>query len=305
MKQGTRKNLKRGWILYVMLSIPLIWYFIFCYIPMGGIIVAFKDYNIYKGILESSWASGSIFKHFKSFLEDSYFWDVFVNTIIIGSANTMINFPTPIVLALVFNELKNKRFKKVTQTISYLPYFVSTVAIVNIVLILLSPSTGIINEILKGFGLKSIHFIMEPAYFVPIYVTTNMWRSIGWGTIIYIAAMANINLELYEAADIEGAGRFKKIWHITMPSIKPTIAILLILSMPGIVAADFETVLLLQRPQTFSTSDVIPTFIYRKGLLDARFDFGAAVGLVFAVLNTIIIYVSNKVSQKTAEVSIW
>ena len=305
MTELTKRNIKRGWMLYAMLALPVLWYVIFCYVPMGGIVVAFKDYNIYQGIIKSPWASEGAFEHFKSFLRDSYFWEVFLNTLTIGTFNTMVNFPAPIILALIFNELKEGSFKKISQTISYLPYFVSTVAIVSIVIAMLSPSTGIVNFILKSFGMEPVNFIMEPIYFIPIFVLTNMWKNIGWGTIIYIASMTNVNPELYEAAEIEGAGRLRKMWHITLPAIKPTIVILLILSMPGILSADFETVLLLQRPQTYSVSDVIPTYVYRKGLIDARFDFGTAMGLFFAIINMFIIYTSNRLSKKAADISIW
>jgi len=305
MNSFTKNNIKRGWILYIMLVFPVVWYVVFCYVPMGGIIVAFKDYNVYRGIIESPWSSEDIFKHFKAFLGDRYFWEVLLNTFIIGTVNTAINFPAPILLALMFNELKDGPFKRISQTVSYLPYFISTVAIVSIVIAMLSPSTGIVNNIIKRFGAEPINFIMEPKYFIPIYVLTNMWKNIGWGTIIYIASMSNVNPELYEAAGIEGAGRLRKMWHITLPAIKPTIVILLILSMPGILAVDFETILLLQRPQTYSVSDVIPTYVYRKGLLDSRFDYGTALGLFFSIVNMGIIYSSNKFSKKAADISIW
>lgn len=305
MKIITKKRLIRGLPLYIMLSIPLAWYVLFCYVPMVGIAIAFKDYNIYTGLLKSSWASPNIFKHFISFLSDDYFWKVFINTLRAGFFNTLICFPAPIILALMFNELRLGKFKKTMQTVSYMPYFVSTVAIVNIVIIMLSQTDGVINNLLQMSGLDRISFLVQPGWFVPIYVTINLWRSVGWGTIIYIAAMSNINSELYEAAGIEGAGRFRKIWHITLPAIRYTIVILLILAMPSIISADFETILLLQQPQTLNVSDVIPTYIFRRGLIDTRYDFAAAVGLFSAIINMALIIFANKISKKTADISIF
>ncbi len=300
-----KRDLKWGIPLYLMLLLPVAYYIIFCYMPMAGLVIAFKDYSLWKGMFESPWSSNFGFEHFINFLKDEYFWKVFRNTFYIGFSNTLVNFSAPIILALFINELKDGIFKKSTQTISYLPYFVSTVAIVGIITAMLSPSTGIINNTIKALGFAPVNFILESKYFIPIYVLTNMWKGLGWGTIIYLASMSNVNTELYEAADIEGAGRFEKMWYITLPAIRPTIAILLILSMPGILGADFETILLLQREATFDISDVIATYGYRRGLLGSEFDFGTALGLFFSLINIALIMFSNKISKKLADTSIW
>lgn len=291
--------------LYIMLILPIAYYIIFAYLPMSGLVIAFKDYSLWKGILESPWAQNAGFEHFLTFLTDDYFWGVFKNTFILGFTNTIVNFTAPIILALFINELRPSKYKKLTQTITYLPYFVSTVALVGIIISMLSPSTGIINSVIKALGGTPINFMVESKFFVAIYVFTNLWKGLGWGTIIYLASMSNVNPELYEAADIEGAGRFCKMWHITLPEIKPTIAILLIMSMPGIIGADFETILLLQRPQTMDVADVVATYSYRRGLLGSEFDFGTAMGLFFSLVNILIIFGSNQISKKLTDVSIW
>ena len=300
-----KRNLIESIPLYLMLILPIAYYLIFAYGPMAGLVIAFKDYSLWRGITESPWADNFGLEHFLTFLTDDYFWGVFKNTFVLGFTNTIVNFTSPIVLALFINELRPSKYKKITQTVTYLPYFVSTVAIVGIVIPMLSPSTGIINGIIKALGGTPINFMVESQYFVAIYVLTNMWKGLGWGTIIYLASMTNVNPELYEAADIEGAGRFRKMWHITLPAIKPTIAILLIMSMPGIIGADFETILLLQSPQTLDVSDVIATYSYRRGLLGTEFDFGTAMGLFFSIVNILIIFGANQLSKKLTEVSIW
>ncbi len=305
MRPLTKRNIIRGIPLYIMLILPMAWYAVFCYVPMGGIIVAFKDYNIFTGILKSPFASPTPFAHFLLFLKDDYFWKIFLNTFRIGFFNTLICFPAPIILALVFNEIRPGKFKKATQSISYMPYFVSTVAIVNIAIIMLSQSDGVVNNILQDMGMNRINFLTAPQYFISIYVTVNLWRSVGWGTIIYIASMSNINMELYEAADIEGANRFQKMWHITLPAIRYTIIILFILAVPGIIYADLEMILLLQTPQTLTISDVLATYVYRRGLIDTRYDFAAAIGLFSAVINMTLILITNKITKKVADVGIF
>lgn len=296
------RDVKRGKLLYVMISIPILWYIIFCYLPMAGIVIAFKDYNMYQGVVASPWVA---FKHFQRFLTDSYFWQVFKNTFTLGFFNTLICFPAPIILALIFNEIRDGKFKRVSQTVSYLPHFVSTVALVNILVVMLSPSTGIVNAMLRTFGVDPVNFLVEPQWFRPLYILLNLWRESGWGTIIYLAAMTNIDPELYKVADIDGAGRLRKIWNITIPAIMPTIAIMLMLALPGIIGSDFETVLLLQQPITYSTSDVIGTFVYRRGLIDSQFDFATAIGLVFSTFSMVIIYISNKLGRKIGGISLW
>ncbi|MGN1100423.1 MAG: ABC transporter permease [Christensenellales bacterium] len=315
MKSAKFKNQiwKRALPLYLMLAVPLLWYVIFCYIPMSGLIIAFEDYNVFVGF-GSPWltdAEGNIdiFGHFREFLSDPYFWQVFYNTFRLGFWNTLVCFPAPIILALMFNELAAGKFKKVTQTLSYLPYFVSTVALVSIIFTMLSYRDGIVNNIIVAFGGNRINFISEPSWFVPIYVILNLWRSVGWGTIIYIAAMANINQTLYEAASLDGAGRFRKIWNITLPSIKPTVIVMFILAVPGILGADFEAVLLLQLDQNLQVSDIVSTYVYRRSIGSSsglpRYDYSTAIGLFFSVISLILIVISNKIANKTADVGLY
>jgi putative aldouronate transport system permease protein len=296
------RDLKRARYLYLLLLFPIAWYIVFCYTPMYWILISFKDYSLFGGMAKSPWVG---FKHFVKFLNDQRFWHVFGNTVKLGSLNLLFNFPVPILLALLFNEMRMGIFKRVTQTISYLPHFVSTVAVVSIALTMLSPSTGIVNAMIRKLGGAPISFFTEKGWFRPIYIVLMMWKETGWGCIIYLAAMAGINSELYDAADIDGAGRLRKIWSVTLPSILPTIVIILMIAVPGLLVSDFETVLLIQTPVTYDTADVMGTYIYRTGLIDGRFDYAAAIGLFFAILSMCLIYTSNRLGRKFGGISIW
>lgn len=307
-----KRLIKRGIPLYLMILAPVIWYVIFCYVPMYGLTIAFKKYNVYIGYsspwLTDAYGNFNLFGHFKEFLKDPYFWQVMKNTFVLGFFNTLVCFPAPIILALAFNELRSAKFKKIMQTLSYLPYFVSTVAIVGIITTMISLE-GVINNVINALGGDSINFIAEKGWFVPIYVIMNLWRSIGWGTIIYIASMASIDTALYEAAELDGAGRFTKIWHVTLPFIKPTIIVQLILAIPGIVSADFEAVLLLQRDQNLAVSDIVSTYIYRRGPGSvsgiARYDYSTAIGLVFSIFSLFIVMLANWIARKASETSLF
>lgn len=302
MKLKTKDNLRRGVFLYLMLLFPLLWYLLVCYVPMFGVLMAFQKFSLYKGIMGSKWVG---FANFEKFLTDPYFWQVLKNTFLIGFANTIVNFPLPIIVALMFNELKDGIFKKVTQTISYLPYFVSTVALVSILTSMLSPSQGVVNGMIKALGGEPIYFMMEPGWFRPIYVVLNAWRGTGWGTIIYLAAMSGVDPQLYEVAMIDGANRFQRIWNITLPSIRGTVIVLFIMAVPGIIGADFETVLLLQQPLTMNVSDVISTYVYRRGLQDHKYDYSTAMSLVFSLFSMVLIFFCNRLARKKGGVSLW
>lgn len=302
LKKHRNKNLGRAKLLYIMLLFPVVWYILICYVPMFGIAIAFQKYSVYKGVFGSEWVG---LQNFRKFLNDAYFWQVLRNTFLLGFFNLLINFPLPIILALMFNELSSGPYKRVTQTISYLPYFVSTVALVSIITSILSPSRGVVNAIIESLGGTPISFMLEPDWFRPIYILLSAWRGTGWGTIIYLAAMAGINPELYQVAEIDGAGRFRRIWNITLPSIAPTITILFLLAIPGILGADFETVLLLQKPLTLNVSDVMATYVYRRGLQDQKFDYATAVSLTFSIISMLIIFVSNTIARRKGDVSLW
>lgn len=309
-KRSLRARLiKRGIPLYLMLLLPIAWYLIFCYIPMGGLVIAFQDYNIWDGFA-SPWLTDmqgnlDIFGHFKNFLTDDYFWRIVLNTLRLGFFNTLVCFPAPIVLALLFNEVRPGIFKKTTQTVSYLPYFVSAVALVSIITQMLSYRDGLFNNLIEKMGGERINFLIEDDWFLPIYVLLNLWRSVGWGTIIYMASISNVDGALYEAAAMDGAGRWRKMWHITLPHLKPQIIILLVLAVPGILGADFEVVLLLQQDQNLMVSDVLSTYVYRRGIDNGMFDYSTAVGLANSIINLILVVTANKIADKTSNIGLF
>lgn len=300
-------NLRRSIPLYAFVVLPVIWYAVFCYVPMLGNIIAFKDYNPYLGVSNSPWLEDPL-EHFKSFLTNkSLFWDiVFKNTLIVGTVNTVITFIVPIVLALLFNELRLERYRKTLQTVSYMPYFVSTVAIVNIALTMMDPTTGVINNILVRLGHEKIDFINRPEWFLPVYVILNVWKGAGWGTIIYTSAMTSIDPQLYESAELDGASRLAKMWHVTLPGIKPTIIIMMIMALPGILSGDLDTVMLLQTPGNSSVSYTMPMYIYDRGIYGSHeYSYTTAVGLFMSLLNLLLICIANKVSRKVSETSLY
>ena len=305
-KKISKSDLRKSLPLYGVMALPILWYILFCYVPMFGNIIAFKDYNPYLGILKSPWLDDPL-EHFKAFLGNkTMFWDVvFKNTLIVGSVTTVVTFIIPIVLALLFNEVRISRYRKTLQTVSYLPYFVSTVAIVNIALIMLAQSDGLVNNLLEYFGHDRINFINDPKWFLPIYVTLCVWKSAGWGTIIYTAAMTSIDTGLYEAAELDGAGRFAKMWHVTLPGIRPTIVIMMILAIPGVLSGDLDMVMLLQTPGNASASYTMPLYIYDRGIYGSHeYSYTTAVGLFMSLLSLILIFIANKIAAKVSETSL-
>lgn len=297
-----QKSFKRRKVLYIMLAIPLLHIFIFKYLPMFGIVIAFQNYNIVGGMLYSKFVG---FKWFGKFLYSEYFWKTFYNSLILHLYTLIWGFPAPIILALSLNEIKSKTFKKLTQTISYLPHFISTVVIVGIMSQLLSPSTGIFNSILKLVGLKEIYFMVQPEWFRSIYVGSHIWQTIGWGCILYLAALTGIDTQLYEAAVMDGANRWKQTLYITLPGIATTIIILLIMDMGKLLNVGFEKILLMYSPLTYPTADVIDTYVYRRGLIDMDYSFSTAVGLFKSVFGLVLITSANKISKKLSETSLW
>ena len=296
------KDVKRDRNLLLILLPGVLYFIIFKYIPMGGIVIAFKDYNVYKGILGSNWND---FAYFKDFFGDFMFWRLFRNTILLGLYTILWGFPIPIIFALLLNEVKNVRYKRSIQTISYLPHFISTVIVVGMVLDFLSPSTGIINRIITLFGGEPISFMVKNAWFRTVYVTTGIWQATGWNAIIYLAAITNVDVSLYDAAKIDGAGRFKQVLKITIPSIIPTITVLFILRIGGILENEFEKVLLMQNPAIYETADVLDTFIYRRGIESADFGYATAVGLAKSIVALCMLTGANFVSRKLTDNSLW
>ncbi|MFO3716410.1 ABC transporter permease [Anaerococcus cruorum] len=294
--------LKRYWQLYIFLLPALIYFLIFHYGPMYGVQIAFKKYMPSLGITGSPWVG---FDHFKKFFDSYYFTDLIKNTLGISIYELILGFPMPIILALVFNELKNGFFKKFAQTVTYAPHFISTVVIVGMLVSFLSPSTGIINHIIAAFGGDRHAFLEDPKWFKTIYVLSGIWQNTGWNTIIYMSALAGVNPELHEAAAIDGASRFQRLLYINLPALVPTMIILLIMNFGSIMSMGYEKILLMQNPLNMAASNVISTFTYQQGLIDANYSYAAAVGLFNAAINAILLLSVNKITRKVTDIGLW
>lgn len=297
--------LKKQWskykYIYIMLIPVLLYYIVFCYIPMYGVTIAFKNFIPSKGILRSPWVG---FQHFKSFFESYYFWRLIKNTLGINIYSLVVGFPAPIILALLLNEVRNAHYKRIVQTVSYLPHFVSIVIISGMILQFTSRN-GLINQILSLFGLEKIPFMLRPEWFWTVYVFSGIWQNAGWNSIIYLAALSNIPTEIYEASEIDGANRWRQAIYITIPGISPTIIILLILNIGSLMSVGFEKIILLYNPSIYETADVISSFVYRKGIIEADFSYSAAVGLFNSIINFMLLISSNYMSRKISETSLW
>ncbi|MFD0710524.1 ABC transporter permease [Paenibacillus sp. GCM10027626] len=298
---GWRKALQ-NWELYLFIAPAFFYYLIFHYGPMYGVQIAFKNFIPVKGILGSPWAG---FDHFERFFNSYYFWDLLWNTLSISLYELAIGFPLPIILALAFNEVKDGFFKRTVQTVTYAPHFISVVVMAGMIITFLSPSSGIVIHLLTALGINAPDFLTDPAWFKTMYVLSGVWQGTGWGTIIYLAALSSVDPQLHEAAVMDGANRFRRIWHINIPTIVPTITILLILNMGSILGVGFEKILLLQNPLNMGSSDVISTFVYRAGLVDAQYSFSTAVGLFNSVVNAVLLVVVNRIARRTSETSLW
>lgn len=296
------KSILRDWQLYSLLLLPVAYYVIFKYAPMLGNIIAFRKYVPGQSWLGSEWVG---MKYFKMFIFDPNFWLKFRNTLVIGITSLVFGFPFPIILALLLNELKNIKFKKTVQTISYLPHFLSVVVVAGMIIDILSPSSGFVNQIAMALTGHTVQFLQVSSYFVPIYVISGIWQETGWGAILYLAALTNINPELYEAAELDGAGRWKQTLHVTLPGILPTIMILFILNVGSVLNVGFEKVLLLYNPIIYDTADVISTYLYRIGLEMNSFSYATAIGLFDSVIGFILIAFTNHLSKKYSETSLW
>lgn len=283
--------------IYLILLPVIVYYFIFAYLPIGGNLMAFQKYSITKGIWGSKWIG---FENFRKFLSSYNFWQLMGNTLTISLYNLAVTFPAPIILALLLNEVRNTKFKKVVQTITYMPHFISSVVICSMVLIFLS-SEGLVNSIRALFGEEAISFMTKAKYFPTIYVLMNLWQGIGWSSIIYIAAIAGIDQELYEAAAIDGAGRWKQAIHITLPGISETIVILLIMRIGQILSVGYEKILLLYNPTIYETADVISTYVYRRTLIEGgNYGYSTAISMFNSVINLILLLTANKISRKVS-----
>lgn len=299
------KKLNKIWTyryIYLFILPAIIWYLVFAYYPMYGVLLAFKNFKYNLGIVGSPWAG---FKYFEAFLSDSSFWDIIRNTMSISMLKLFLGFPAPIILALMLNEVMNTKFKRIIQTVSYLPHFVSWVVVVTLLQKILSPNVGLFNDIRLSLGLDPIFFMGDPKLFYPLVVISDIWKGVGWGSIIYLAALTNIDPTLFEAAEIDGAGRLKKITKITIPCILPTIGILLILSMSGILNAGFDQIYLMQSPSTLGVSEVLDTYVLKKGIRQGEFSYSTAIGLFKSLISMVLIIFVNNVSRKYTDVSLW
>lgn len=289
--------------LYAIMAPSLIHIFIFCYIPLFGIVIAFQNYSPGAGFfdLSAEWVG---FKYFQEFMSNMYFWRLIKNTLVLSLLNIGIVFWTPILFALLLNEIRAVRFKKVAQTISYLPHFISAVVVAGMVLSFVRPD-GLVNQITGLFGIPAVAYQNSPEAFPWIYTITNIWKSFGFSSILYLSSMAAVDPGLYEAARLDGASRLRQLWHITLPMILPTIVIQFIFAVGGILNANSEMILLLYNPATYQSADVIGTFIYRDSLLNGRFSYGTAVGLFTSVINFAMVYAGNFLARKTVNFSLW
>lgn len=295
------KSIIKNKYIYIMLLPAVIHYIIFSYIPMYGVIIAFKNFKASLGILKSPWAG---LKYFRQFFGSYYAWRLIRNTFLINFYDLLFSFPAPIILALFLNELKSERFKRFVQTVSYLPHFISIIVVVGFIRDFFSQN-GLINNLFLNFGIEPISFLINPRWFRFIYISSGIWQGVGWGSIIYLAAISNIDIQLYEAAVIDGAGRLRKVISITIPSIAPIVIILLIFRVGGMMSVGFEKVFLLYNPSTYETADVISTFVYRNGLLNAQYSYSSAIGLFNNIINFMLLFAANHLSRIISETSLW
>ena len=301
LKRRLTRAFARDKCLYLIMLLPAAYYIIFCYWPMYGVTLAFKNFKPKLGMFGSPWAG---LKYMEQIVEDPYFWTVFKNTIVLNLANLIISFPAPIILALLLNEVGNQKYKKLVQTVSYLPHFISTVVVVGMLSTMFS-STGIVNQALNALGIESKPFMVAAGYFRPMYIGSNVWQTVGWGSIIYLAALSGLDMELYEAARIDGAGRWQQTLHITLPGIMPTIIIMLILDMGKIMNVSYQKILLMMTGSNQSVSDVISTYVYRRGIIGGDFEYATGVDLFRSVVSLLFVAGTNAISRRVTETSLW
>ena len=285
-----------------MLLPAIVWFVVFLYKPMYGLQIAFKDYSIFRGVAGSPWVG---FEHFETLLSNDQFARAFWNTIKISALNLLFGFPAPIILALLFNEIINTTYKRVTQTIVYLPHFISSVIIAGIITTAFSPTAGVVNTVMGWFGLDSIYFLTRPEWFRPIFVGTGIWQEAGFGSIVFLAAIAGVSPSLYESAVVDGASRWQMMWKITLPSILPTIIIMLIIRIGNVMEVSFEMIILLYQPATYETADVVNTWVFRQGLSSGQYDVAAAAGLFNAIVAFVLVMVANTLSRRYVRTSLW
>lgn len=301
--KNLRRNVKKNLLLYVMFIPVLIYFVIFRYIPLFlSLIISVEKYQPAKGILESKWVG---LQYYGQFINSIFFWRLIRNTLAINFLQLTIGFVAPIILALLLNEVGRLKYKKLVQTVTYLPNFISSVVVVGMVVTFLSPSTGLINNILAGLGFSRINFLTEPSYFWIIYTVMTIWQTAGYSAIIYLAALTGIGSELYEAARIDGAGRCAQLFHITLPGLTPTIVLLFLMKIGRVLDVGYETIVLMYNPSIYSTSDVIGTYVYRRGILNGEYSFASAVGFFQSIIGLLLVLLANRIARKTSETSLW
>jgi putative aldouronate transport system permease protein len=300
-RESWRRTIRRDWQLYSLAVLPLAFFVVFRYVPMLGNVIAFRRFRPGSSVFGDEWVG---LRYVQMFLSDQKFWEVFQNTVVLGALNLVFIFPMPVVLALLLNELRSRRFKRIVQTVSYLPHFMSIVIVAGMVMQIVSVN-GTVNQIVGFFGGDAINFIQQAGWFRAIYVSSEAWQTIGWGTILYLAALTTIDMDLYEAARIDGANRWQQTWHITLPGIRPTMITLLILNIGTFMAVGFEKVLLLYNPLTYPTADVISTYLYRVGIVSSNFSYATAIGLFESLIGLTLILSANAISRRTVGTSLW
>jgi putative aldouronate transport system permease protein len=296
-----RYNLRKHWQLYSLLVLPVVFLLIFRYVPMIGNVIAFRRFRPGSSMFGDEWVG---LRYFELFINDPNFWRAFWNTLILGFLLVVVVFPLPIILALMLNELRSRYVKRTVQTITYLPHFMSIVVVAGIVMEL-TAMNGTVNQIVRLFGGDAIPFMQQPGWFRQIFVTSEIWQTVGFGTILYLAALTTIDDQLYEAARIDGAGRWRQTWHVTLPGIRPVIVVLGVLNIGTFMAVGFEKVLLLYNPLTYPTADVIATYVYRVGLSNGQYSYGAAIGLFEAIIGLILIFSANTIARRLTGSSLW
>lgn len=301
-KAGALRRIGRCWQLYVLMLPALVYIVLFAYKPMYGILIAFKDFSMKKGILASPWVG---FKNFERLFSSYWFPIILKNTLTISLLSLVIGFPIPIILALLLNEVRNNKFRSMVQTFSYAPHFISMVVMCGMVAMFLSPTTGVVNKLLNALGLESVFFMQEAGLFKWVYVLSGIWQGAGWSSVIYYAALSGVDKSLLEAADMDGATRLQKIWHVNLPVILPTILVMLILQCGSLLSVGYEKAYLLQTSSNLTGSEIISTYVYKVGLVQSDFSFSTAAGLFNTVVNCIILISANQLSKKVAKTGLF
>ncbi|GAA0949443.1 ABC transporter permease subunit [Kribbella koreensis] len=299
---GLRRSLRRHWTLYLLMVVPLVWFAVFKYIPMSNAVLAFKNYNVIQGIWGSTWIG---WQNFEVFFQNPVFSTLVKNTFLLSVYTVAAGFPLAIVLALALNEVRTGFFQRTVQMVTYAPYFISTVVVVSMTILVLSPRLGIVNEGLGFFGVPAVDFLGNPDYFRHIYVWSDVWQTTGYSAVIYLAALAGIDPALHEAAKVDGAGRLRRIIHVDLPGIMPTAVIILVLAVGNIMAIGFEKAFLLQNPLNLSQSEIIATYVYKTGLLNADFSMATAIGLFNSVINLVLLLIVNAIAKRVTGNGLW